>query len=149
MHFLSLRGRVGVGECTWIFILQIGITVCRGSPAASHFFYFAKKSNQKKATPAAPAYGFLRLNASIGRLRNSHCVLKQSSPTTPDGGIHPQWRRWGGKAKFKNKHDAAKTRHHVKCLASSLWLLHTKCVKFDLVQYTDIISEAVCLEVGE
>ena len=39
----------------------------------------------------------------VRRLRNSHYVLRQSSPTSPDGGIHPQWRRWGEvKQKSKN-----------------------------------------------
>src|SRR5450830_1517028 len=55
-----------------------------GSPAASHFSCLAKKSNQKKSPPVCRPFGVPCVARLVRRLRNSHCVLKQSSPTPPD-----------------------------------------------------------------
>jgi hypothetical protein len=90
------------------YICAAKVNFVGGSPTASYFSCFAKQSNQKKATPAAPAYGFLRLNESIGgcatRPGGAHTSrptagLEQCSPKSPDGFIHPQWRRRGWKSK--------------------------------------------------
>jgi hypothetical protein len=39
---------------------------------------------KEKATPVYRAYGVPCVARLVRRLRNSHCVLKQSSPKTPD-----------------------------------------------------------------
>ena len=55
-----------------------------GSPAASHFSCLAKKSNQKKSPPVCRPCGVPCVARLVRRLRNSHCVLRQSSPKSPD-----------------------------------------------------------------
>jgi hypothetical protein len=49
------------------------------------FSCFAKeKVTKKKATPVYRPYGVPCVARLVRRLRNSHCVLKQSSPKSPD-----------------------------------------------------------------
>jgi hypothetical protein len=49
------------------------------------FFCFAKKKvTKEKATPVSRPCGVPCVARLVRRLRNSHCVLKQSSPKTPD-----------------------------------------------------------------
>src|ERR1019366_1837949 len=56
-----------------------------GSPAASHFLLLRQnKVTKEKATPVYRPCGVPCVAQLIRRLRNSHCVLKQSSPTPPD-----------------------------------------------------------------
>ena len=48
------------------------------------FSCFAKeKVTKKKATPVCRPYGVPSLNPKQAGLRNSHCVLRQSSPKPP------------------------------------------------------------------
>jgi len=60
------------------------VNTAGGSPAASHFSCLAKKSNPKKASPVYRPCGVPCVARLVRRLRNSHYVLKRSSPTSPD-----------------------------------------------------------------
>jgi hypothetical protein len=49
------------------------------------FFCFAKKKvTKEKATPVCRRFAVPCVARLVRRLRNSHCVLKQSSPKSPD-----------------------------------------------------------------
>jgi hypothetical protein len=61
------------------------INFAGGSPAASHFLLLRQnKVTQEKATPVCRAFGVPCVARLVRRLRNSHSVLRQSSPTSPD-----------------------------------------------------------------
>jgi hypothetical protein len=75
---------------------KIKVNFAGGSPAASYFSCLAKKSNQKKSPPVYRPCGVPCVAQLVRRLRNSHCVFKQSSPTSPDqpallGGAQGKW----------------------------------------------------------
>src|SRR3989304_1377508 len=57
----------------------------RGSPAASYFLLLRQnKVTKEKATPVCRPCGVPCVARLVRRLRNSHCVLKQSSPKSSD-----------------------------------------------------------------
>jgi hypothetical protein len=56
-----------------------------GSPAASHFLLLRQnKVTKEKATPVYRRFAVPCVARLVRRLRNSHYVLKQSSPKSPD-----------------------------------------------------------------
>ncbi|MFZ2542141.1 MAG: hypothetical protein WAW75_10285, partial [Gallionella sp.] len=71
------------------------------------FFCFAKmKVAKEKATPVSRPCGVPCVARLVRRLRNSHSVLKQSSPTSPD-----QPALLGGAQGMKNKKPKFKTQN--------------------------------------
>jgi len=56
-----------------------------GSPAAGYFLLLRqKKVTKEKATPIRHPFGIPCVARLARRLRNSHYVLRQSSPKSPD-----------------------------------------------------------------
>ena len=71
---LAGEGRDG-GITACIFSLRFKINFAGSGPAAGYFSCFAKKSNQKKATPVRRSCGLPCAARHIGRLRNSSLSL--------------------------------------------------------------------------
>jgi hypothetical protein len=64
---------------------QKQINPAGGCPAASYFLLLRQnKVAKEKATPVYHPCGVPCVARLVRRLRNSHCVLKQSSPKSPD-----------------------------------------------------------------
>jgi hypothetical protein len=71
------------------------------APHANYFLCAAKESNPRNAAPVYRPCGIPCVARLVRRLRNSHCVLKQSSPKSPDqpallGGAQGMKSRWCG-----------------------------------------------------
>jgi hypothetical protein len=83
---LSLRGRAREGEFTWNLLLAVNIFELPGvARRLVTFFCFAKKKvTKEKATPIHHLCEVPCVARLVRRLRNSHYVLRQSSPTSPD-----------------------------------------------------------------
>ena len=79
-------GGLGVGERVWQVSLIVNISGLTGAARRlGTFFCFAKRKYPKKRRPQSTIpSGFPACARLVRRLRNSHCVLRQSSPTTPD-----------------------------------------------------------------
>jgi hypothetical protein len=90
----------------WLLVnLQNKINIAGGSPAASYFLLLRQnKVTKEKATPVYRRFAVPCVARLVRRLRNSHCVLRQSSPKSPDqpallGGAQGKEKQ---KCKFKN-----------------------------------------------
>src|SRR3990172_11847645 len=60
------------------------INTAGGSPAASYLSCLAKKGNPKKSPPVCRRFAVPCVARPVRLLRNSHCVLRQSSQKPPD-----------------------------------------------------------------
>ena len=83
---LSHWGRARVGEQVCQVLQSVNISWLPGvARRLVTFFCFAKKKvTKEKATPIHHLFEVPCVARQLRRLRNSHCVLRQSSPTTPE-----------------------------------------------------------------
>jgi len=65
--------------------VKIQINFAGGCPATGYFLLLRQnKVTKEKATPVCRRCAVPCVARLVRRLRNSHCVLKQSSPKSPD-----------------------------------------------------------------
>jgi hypothetical protein len=76
---------VYVGLSVAIPNIKTKVKTAGGYPAASYFLLLRQnKVAKEKATPVCRRFAVSCVARLVRRLRNSHYVLKQSSPTPPD-----------------------------------------------------------------
>ena len=84
---LSHRGRVREGEQTRLYQFS-KLTPTSTSPGAARqlvtFLASPRKVTKRRRSPIRHLFEVPCVARLVRRLRNSHCVLRQSSPTTPD-----------------------------------------------------------------